>query len=81
MIKVSEDTIFSFAKSIEHTEDRDKYSEEFWDRLEEDNPAILDYVMGFCESLELDEQRAYYLDGILTVYELFRRQIEAQEML
>lgn len=80
MIKISKENIDSFLASIVDTDDKEKYTEEFWSKIEEENPYLLDMILGFVENLETDLERSMYLDGLWMMYSLCDREIELTEL-
>lgn len=66
--------------SIVDTEDKEKYTEEFWTHIEEYNPNLLDFVLGFVENLSDDIERTMFLDGLWIMYSLVQRELELNEL-
>lgn len=80
MVQISKDNINSFMASIVDTEDKEKYTEEFWTHIEEYNPNLLDFVLGFVENLSDDIERTMFLDGLWIMYSLVQRELELNEL-
>jgi len=80
MLRISDANIDSFMASICDINDREKYTDEFWTKIEEKNPELLNFILGFVENLNNDDQRAYFLDGLWIMYCLVEREEELNEL-
>ena len=67
-------------QSIVDIDDRERYTDEFWTKIETTDSDLLDFVLGFVETLKTDDQRAYFLDGLWIMYSLFEREDELNEL-
>ena len=66
--------------SIAHENDRDRYSQEFWDKIEKNNPELLDFILGFTANIEDENDKTMFLDGLWIMYSLFEREDELKEL-
>lgn len=80
MITISADNINSFLASIVDTDDKERYTEDFWNKIEEENPHLLDAILAFVEAMETDTERAMYLDGLWMMYCLVERELELKNL-
>ena len=84
MIRVSEDTAYSFIQSINSSaqsdEDFQAYLAKFYKRLDLENHVLLEFLANEMESAESEEFESGLINGFLLCYELIRRQVEAEEM-
>lgn len=74
---VSADTIHSYAQSMRETT-QGEIADEFWEYLQETNPVMLEYIVGFTEKVRSTVSRSLFLSGIYTAITLLRRQDEAE---
>lgn len=66
--------------SIAHEDNRDRYSQEFWDKIEKNNPELLDFILGFIANIEDENDKTMFLDGLWIMYSLFEREDESKEL-
>lgn len=74
---VSADTVYSFAQSMRETT-HEEQADEFWKYLQETNPAMSEYILGFIETLESRKIRAFFINGVYTSVSLLKRQDDAE---
>lgn len=67
-------------QSIVDIDDRERYTDEFWTKIETTDSDLLDFVLWFVETLQTDDQRAYFLDGLWIMYSLMQREDELKEL-
>ena len=80
MIKISKENLYSFVASINDIDNKEKVTQEFWDKIELENEDLLEFILGFVESIPLDQDRTWFLDGLWMMYSLIERENELEEL-
>ena len=80
MIKISKENLYSFVASINDIDNKEKVTQEFWDKIELENEDLLEFILGFVESIPSDQDRTWFLDGLWMMYSLIERENELEEL-